>query len=243
MAFLNNQMLFKTPYFLMSFILSISINLSTQELEVTKEILNEINTFKLKKPIYRTKSESRLFLEQIIDKIKPSAEILCIELSSKEDNCNWELEVVSGNQFNAYASGKNKISFYTGLVRGIYYEEELAFIVAHEIGHHIANHLNESKRSTTIGAVLGAAIALDSDLPPGNAAQLGSYIGRFSFSRRQEIEADAISKRILINSGYDINKARIGLIRLTRTGLSKANSQFLDSHPSGPERVLIFDRM
>lgn len=227
----------------MCLIISMSLNINTQELEVTKEILHEINTFKLKKPIFRTKSESKLFLEQIIKKIKPSAVALCIELSQKEDNCNWELEIVSGNQFNAYASGKNKISFYTGLVRGIYYEEELAFIVAHEIAHHIANHLNESKRATTVGTILGAAIALDSDLPPGNAAQLGSYIGRFSFSRRQEIEADAISKKILISSGYNIEKARVGLIRLTRTGLSKANSQFLDSHPSGPERVLVFDSM
>ena len=129
------------------------------------------------------------------------------------------------------------------MVRGVYFEEELAFVVAHEIGHHIANHLNESRRYTTIGAILGAAIALEADLPPGDASQIGSYIGRFSFSRRQEIEADAISKRILISSGYDIKKARIGLIRLTRTGLSKANSQFLDSHPSGPERILIFDKV
>ncbi len=225
------------------FLLVITLETKSQEIEVTKELLHEINTYKLKKPIYRTRSQSKEYLEKVIDKIKPSAEILCAELSSNEDNCNWELEVVSGNQFNAYASGKNKISFYTGLVRGVYFEEELAFVVAHEIGHHIANHLNESRRSTTIGAILGAAIALEADLPPGDASQIGSYIGRFSFSRRQEIEADAISKRILISSGYDIKKARIGLIRLTRTGLSKANSQFLDSHPSGPERILIFDKV
>ena len=225
------------------FFVLFSSEVSSQDMKVSKELIKEINTFKLKKPIYRTKSQSLRYLEEVIEKIKPSAELLCMEITSNPKNCKWELEIISGNQFNAYASGENKISFYTGLVRGIYYEEELAFVVAHEIGHHIANHLNESKRSTTIGAILGAAIALDSGLAPGNASEIGAYIGRFSFSRRQEIEADTISKKILINSGYDIKKARIGLIRLTRTGLSKTNSAFLDSHPSGPERVLIFDKI
>ena len=64
-------MLFKSTYaFFMCLIISMSLNINTQELEVTKEILHEINTFKLKKPIFRTKSESKLFLEQIIKKIK-----------------------------------------------------------------------------------------------------------------------------------------------------------------------------
>lgn len=218
-----------------------SSNIYAQELKVTKELLNEINTFKLKKPIYRTKSESLAYLEKIIKKITPSAKKLCFELINNQNRCDWELEIVSGNEFNAYASGDNKISFYTGLVRGVHYEEELAFVVAHEIGHHIADHINKSKISTTLGAMLGTAIALEAEMPVETASQMGAYLGRYTFSRAQEIEADAISKKILIDSGYDIDKARIGLIRLTRTGLSKVNSQFLDSHPSGPERVLIFD--
>ena len=59
--------------------------------------------------------------KKIIKKIKPSAVALCIELSQKEDNCNWELEIVSGNQFNAYASGKNKISFYNSSKTSSFY--------------------------------------------------------------------------------------------------------------------------
>tara|TARA_B100000795_G_C22782692_1_gene433133 strand:+ start:1198 stop:1932 length:735 start_codon:yes stop_codon:yes gene_type:complete len=215
----------------------------SKNLEVTKELLTEINSYRLKKPIFRTKSEAKKLLESVIERIKPQAEAICRELSSSA--CEWELEVVSGNAFNAYASGTNKISFYTGLVRGVYYEEELAFVVAHEIGHHIGNHISKSKTSTILGALIGAALAIESDNPTiaADAANIGAYIGRFSFSRKQEIEADSISKIILLNSGYDMEKARAGLIRLTRTGLSPATSSFLDSHPSGPERVLIFDNL
>lgn len=220
-------------------------NKSLANLEVTKELLLEINSYKLKKPIYRTKSQAKELLENVIERIQPHAESFCRELSEASSPCKWELEVVSGNQFNAYASGENKISFYTGLVRGIHYEEELAFVVAHEMGHHIGNHINKSRSSTILGALIGAAIAIESDNPTAasDAANIGAYIGRFSFSRKQEIEADSISKVILINSGYDMEKARGGLIRLTRTGLSKASSSFGDSHPSGPERLLIFDNL
>jgi hypothetical protein len=39
----------------MCLIISMSFNINTQELEVTKEILHEINTFKLKKTNFQNK--------------------------------------------------------------------------------------------------------------------------------------------------------------------------------------------
>ena len=208
-----------------------------------KRIVDEINSYPLKKPIYRTKSESKALIEKVIERIEPFANELCLSLRNDQKLCDWELEVISSNQFNAFASGDNKIAFYTGLVRGIHYEEELAFVVAHEIAHHIANHINESKLTTYGGAILGALIAARSGVPElsADAAQAGAYIGRFSGSRMKESEADLISTLILNKAGYDLKKARIGLIRMTRTGLSKTTSQWLDSHPTGPERILAFD--
>jgi Zn-dependent protease with chaperone function len=207
--------------------------------------VEEINSFKLKKPIYRTRSESKKLLEKVINRIEPFAVEICLATRDDIKKCKWELEVVSSNQFNAYASGDNKISFYTGLVRGVYYEEELAFVVAHEIAHHIGNHLNESLISTLTGAFLGALVASESDLDIFSAdiAQTGAYIGRFSGSRKRESEADFISTIILKKAGYDLEKARIGLIRMTRTGLSKTSSKFLDSHPTGPERLIAYDEI
>ncbi len=222
------------------FFISASNSFSDDEI---KRMVVEINSFPLKKPIYRTKSESKALIEKVIKRIEPYANELCLSLRNDQKLCDWKLEVISSNQFNAFASGDNKIGFYTGLVRGIHYEEELAFVVAHEIAHHIANHINESKVATYGGAIIAALIAAGSGVPElsGNAAQTGAYIGRFSGSKKKESEADLISTIILNKAGYDLNKARIGLIRMTRTGLSKTKSQWLDSHPTGPERILAFD--
>ena len=210
-----------------------------------KEMVKEINSFRLKKPIYRTKSESKQLLEKVIKRIEPFAIEICLSARKDMDKCKWELEVVSSNQFNAYASGDNKISFYTGLVRGVHYEEELAFVVAHEIAHHIGNHINESLFSTLAGDFFGALIASESDLDVLSAdiSQAVDYVGRFSGSRKRESEDDFISTMILKKAGYDLEKARVGLIRMTRTGLSKTSSKFLDSHPTGPERLLAYDEI
>lgn len=233
---------YKQVCFIAFLFISFGIN-AANKVEIPEKVLYEINSYKLKKPIYRTKAESRALLESVIEKIYPKAKELCLSQGLDITKCEWDLEVVSGNQFNAYASGKNKISFYTGLVRGIHYEEELAFVVAHEIGHHIGDHLNKSKTRSIIGALFGAAIAYEAGIPSSDPAIIGANIGRMSYSKQQELEADAISLKILKDSGYDLNKARMGIVRLTRTGFSRVNSVFLDSHPSGPERVMWFDEL
>ncbi len=217
-------------------------NFVLSDIVVPESVIKEINSFKLKKPIYRTKSEARIMLEKVIERVNPSAVELCKKTGLSIEKCNWDLEVISGNQFNAYASGNNKISFFTGLVRGVHYEDELAFVVAHEIGHHLANHLNESRGRSILGAVLGAALGME-DGYGIDAAIIGSNIGSLSFSKKQELEADAISIKILKDSGYDLEKARMGVIRLTRTGPSRMYSVFSDTHPSGPERVMWFDEI
>lgn len=211
--------------------------------EVSQSVLDEINSFKLKKPIFRTKSESEDLLNTVFERIQDSAKEVCKEHVKNIDRCQWELSVESNNQFNAYASEDNKITFYTGLVRGVYYEEELAFVVAHEIAHHIGNHIAEAKTKTVFGAVIGAIITGSTGIPTGNIILSGANMGRLSGSKRQELEADALSLEILQKSGYDLEKSRHGIIRLTRIGVSRVNSVFMDSHPSGPERVIWYDQV
>ena len=124
---------------------SFGIN-AANKIEIPEKVLYEINSYKLKKPIYRTKAESRALLESVIEKIYPKAKELCLSQGLDITKCEWDLEVVSV-QFNAY--NRQKKFFYTGLVRGIHYEEELAFVVAHEIDH-IGDHLNKSKTRSII---------------------------------------------------------------------------------------------
>ena len=119
-------------------------------------------------------------------------------------------------------------------------------MVAHELGHHIANHISESSRNILLGQLAGAVIGAAVYGSEGNSedinqiADLGGSIGRLRFSRAQENEADLISIAILIKAGLDLSKAERVIIRMAQEDARKKRSSFLDTHPSSPERLAYF---
>ena len=93
-----------------------------------------------------------------------------------------------------------------------------------------------------LGAIAGGLIGASSGDPDitAQAMNIGAGIGALSFSVEQEVEADNFDQDLLSQSGYNNAKARDILIRMARTG-SGIRTQFLSSHPSGPERLHYFD--
>ena len=198
-----------------------------------------INTSHIKKPIRRNTADSQDLITKIEKRMRPSLDDLCIEYNI---DCDWEISQEINMTFNAYATikdGKKKIVLFTGLVSGVHYEEELAFVLAHEIAHHVSNHINESKlrgyAGMAIGSVVGASVG-----DPISGALYGAAVARNSFSVSQEIEADLIASKILTNAEYDLNKAKMVLLRMNRMG-SSFYTEWLASHPSGPDRILKFE--
>lgn len=123
-------------------------------------------------------------------------------------------------------------------------------VVAHEIGHHAANHIARATRSRMIGVLIGVTLvgvagALAGASPDADvmrsAAQLGGHIGDLSFSKEQEREADYMAALILYRAGIDLDKAR-GLLVTMAAGSDRMATSFLDTHPAGPERVAGWDR-
>ena len=219
------------------------LDVKISETEV-KEALYEINTSNIRKPPFKKNKQIKETFDEIFSKVLPSAEETCRKYLGKNSECKWKVNYKDEDTFNAYASGKNEITFYYGLARKIYHDEELAFVVAHEISHHIGNHVRSSKaRAITgliIGGLLGAATG-DASIA-ANTAQVGANIAVGMYSSDQEIEADFLAVEILSLSGYDLKNARDIHIRMTGVGASAAFSGFLSSHPSGPERLIMHDR-
>lgn len=190
--------------------------------------------------------EIQTFFNRVIDSLKFPAQEFC-EVYSEQSSCSWNFKLEDSEVFNAYASGTNDITILTGLINGIDDSEELAFVVAHELGHHIANHIAESSRNIILGQLAGALVGAavygsegkSSDI--NQIADLGGSIGRLTFSRAQENEADLIGIAILIKAGFDLNKAQMVIIRMAQEDERKKRSSFLDTHPSSPERLAYFN--
>ena len=75
----------------------------------------------------------------------------------------------------------------------------------------------------------------------GNGRQSGGAIGRISFSKEQEREADYLAAVILYRAGIDLDKARGFLVTMARA-TGRKETGMLDTHPAGPERLAAWDQ-
>jgi predicted Zn-dependent protease len=128
--------------------------------------------------------------------------------------------------FNATAAPNGYIEVWTGLLLRADTEDQLAFVLGHEITHYAQNHSIESWRAmkarnngafilTMAVAVAGAAAASSASTAQAasdtmRAAQsindiiyLTTVAGYFGFSRKNETEADALGWQRTVKAGYD----------------------------------------
>lgn len=200
-------------------------------------IINEINNYKYTRSSVKSAAQAHDLVEAIHFKIfKPVKELCEIEeIDDKE--CKWSISIIRSPEFNAYASRGNKITLTSGIIDSLSSEDELAFIIAHEIGHHLYDHVDKNFRNTLIGIILGKVI-LDS-------SELGLVLGNIAnaaTSIRKELAADAIAYRILHHSGYNTELAREVLFRIAKRD-PRISSKLLQTHPSGMERIIAYDKL
>lgn len=166
--------------------------------------------------------------------------------------CDWQFRYSLDRSLNAGAGPRGLVVINRGVVEHAANEEQVCMVIAHEIGHQAANHIANGERNQTIGAVLlGAAVAIAS----GNSAEgagvrrsaielganVGARIGRLSFSKEQEREADYLAALILHRAGVDLDKAR-GLQVAMAWDSRHDRTGWFDTHPTGPDRLAAWDR-
>lgn len=192
--------------------------------------------------------EAARTLRSAIQSLRAPAADLCHEMAVGV--CDWRFQLSRDRELNAGALGHGQIVLNRGIVEHAANDEEVCLVVAHEIGHHAANHIVRGTRNQMIGALIGVAVvglaaaAAGSNPDPGaarSAAQLGARIGHLSFSKEQEREADYMAALILYRAGVDLAKARGLLVSMAR-GSGRMETSFLSTHPAGPERVAAWDR-
>lgn len=128
--------------------------------------------------------------------------------------------------FNAQMAPNGYGEVWSGLLLRVQSEDELAFVLGHEVGHFAENHSIEAFR--TLKARLGATMALQfavAAVAMGAAVNAGSaqgasdimraagalndllYLGQlaayFGYSRENEVEADALGFKRAVAAGYD----------------------------------------
>jgi predicted Zn-dependent protease len=162
--------------------------------------------------------------------------------------CRFRFTYVPDDEVNAFTGEGGRIYLHRGLLDYLATEDEVAAVMAHEMGHRIGNHIEEDKGSVIIGALLGAlviggaAIAGGADADTANdltayGMVLGAAAGRLTFSKEQEREADLLGAYVLARAGVDLDRAGQLYVVLAKLD-GDVEAGWSDSHPAGPERVV-----
>lgn len=153
---------------------------------------------------------------------------------------NWEVNLVTSEEVNAWCMPGGKIAFYTGLIDKLKItDDEMAAVMGHEIAHALREHGRErASRAALQGTVLNIGAAI---LGVGSAGvDLSSIVLDVTLnlpnSRTDETEADRIGVELAARAGFDPHAA-VGLWQKMNQLSGGRGPKFLSTHPSPDDRI------
>jgi len=158
-------------------------------------------------------------------------------------NTRCDFSVFVDNRYpevvNAYQtqdrSGKPYIVFSVGLLNTARNEDELAFVLGHELAHHLAGHLQRQATSSQLGAILAGGVAAmmgGSNQTVEAVTRIGADVGARAYSKSHELEADKLGTLLALDAGYDPFKGAQFFTRIPDPG-----DTFLGTHPPNTARI------
>jgi predicted Zn-dependent protease len=166
--------------------------------------------------------------------------------ASDKPEQGYRITILNAPAVNAFALQGGYLYVTRGLLALASDSSEIAAVLGHEIGHITANHAIQRENKAR-NALIVSRVATDVlDDNSGKLALASTQRTLASFSRQQELEADAIGIRTIGKAGYDPYAAARFLGAMAhfanyRSALGAAvadkRPDFLATHPSTPERV------
>ena len=157
----------------------------------------------------------------------------------------WDVAVFKDDSPNAFALPGGKVGVNTGIFTVARNQDQLAAVIAHEIGHVVSRHHDEritrqlgaQTGLSVLGAVLGSRYgegAANATNQLGGAAVQGLFL--LLNNRAQETEADVVGQRLMASVGFNPQQAVDLWENMIAAGGSRA-PQWLSTHPDPRARI------
>ncbi|PCJ21353.1 MAG: hypothetical protein COB02_01840 [Candidatus Cloacimonadota bacterium] len=174
------------------------------------------------------KNETQKYVQDLLNRLKENSSL---------KNVDIEVIIRSDSTLNALSYPGYKIVVNQGLLEFVKSENELAFILGHELGHYHYRHLLKRLSSSVLDFSV-AIITLISGVDTSIVKTLSANLNK-QFSQRQESESDDYALK-LVDRTYDGNSsgATDFFEKLSKTeGFIRNSLNFLFTHPLSKDRV------
>jgi Zn-dependent protease with chaperone function len=144
------------------------------------------------------------------------------------------ITVIADETVNAFALPGGEVFVQTGLLERVGDDDGmLRGVLAHELGHAVRRHgvrtlARQAATSLVVAWLLGDADEMTATLAAG-----ASELGRLSYSREMETEADRYAVALLRRLGHDAE----GLARFLESLETAPVPELLSTHPASSERA------
>lgn len=172
-----------------------------------------------------------------------------LETASEKPELKYRVTILNSPAINAFALPGGSLYVTRGLISLANDTSELASVLSHEMAHVVARHAALREDQIRAAVLNSRAISETlSDPQLGALALARSRLSIATFSRGQELEADAVGVGIASRAGYDpygasrflTSMGRFAQLRTASLGNNQPRDlDFLSSHPSTPERISI----
>ncbi|MGV3640567.1 MAG: M48 family metalloprotease [Adhaeribacter sp.] len=169
-------------------------------------------------------------LDQVVSRILNSGKV------SYRTEFNWETKIIKDdNTLNAFATPGGHIYVFSGLIKYLDNEDQLAGVLGHEIAHADKRHTTKQLQ-TQYGIALLLSVAIGNN--PGTLAQIATGLATLKFGRDAEREADDFSVVYLGGTNYYACNGAAGFFeKMLAQNQSGGTPEFLSTHPDPGNRV------
>lgn len=155
----------------------------------------------------------------------------------KFKDAEFKVHHIDDPLINAYYIGDGNIMLFEGLLQKLNTEDQLAGLIAHEMGHAVEEHLTEDLERNLGLSLLNLLFNHFTDNEYQTMTNVAQNLIANGYSREQEQESDIYAVDLMLRSGYDPQ----GLIELMQIFKENSNNfkllEFTQTHPIPESRI------
>ena len=203
----------------------------SDDIKLGKQVSEQIENDPKQFPILKEQGNEQIYryVRGITRKILNSGRV------KHKDTFPWQIKIIDDPKtLNAFCTPGGYIYVYTGLIKYLDSEDQLAGVMGHEIAHADLRH--STRQMTKVFGVQTLLQIVTGKSDPGTLEQVALALINLKFSRGHETESDNNSVHYLCGTGYNAAGAAGFFEKIEKEGGGRP-PEFLSTHPNPENRV------